>query len=112
MFLPVSYSERSSRCFTVFDYNQQKDDANWQNILKSKTQEDKQAWQSAILTCILNGYDKKVSHDVINKLMEKDSDANKSSSELIRKKLSSNCHFVIYLEILLVKFFHFVCFRL
>ncbi len=86
----MSYSERSSRCFTLFDYNQPKDEPNWQNVFKSKTQEDKQAWQSAILSCILNGYDKKVSDDIINKLMDKDLDGSKSNSDMIRKKLPSD----------------------
>lgn len=67
------------RCFSVIDYN--KSDTICQFTFRSASAEDKKAWQSAILSCMLNGYGKKISENVKRKVMRLDHDTTSTSEQ-------------------------------
>lgn len=67
------------RCFSVIDYN--KSDTICQFTFRSVSTEDKKAWQSAILSCMLNGYGKKISDNIKKKVMKLDLDTLNTSEQ-------------------------------
>ena len=68
-FLPKT-SLTKNKYFTIIDYSQAKDDEMWQFTFKAKTIEDKKDWQSSIITCILNGYGKRLPEHIKSKVMD------------------------------------------
>ena len=93
-FVP-SPSPTKSRCFTLIDYSQSKGDQMRQLTLKAKSYEDKQAWQSAILSSVLNGYGKKVPENAKNKALDVDGETKphneslKLNNDFIKKKMTT-----------------------
>jgi hypothetical protein len=65
-----SHVKHWKRCFSVIDYN--KCDTICQYTFRSGSSEEKKSWQSAILSCMLNGYGKKISENVKRKVMRLD----------------------------------------
>ncbi|CAF0843139.1 unnamed protein product [Brachionus calyciflorus] len=88
-------SSAKTKYFTIIDYSQAKDDEMWQFTFKAKSYEDKQTWQSSILSCMLNGYGKKLSENVRTKVMKMDSfneSTNlhrKSSNDIFRQQINN-----------------------
>ena len=68
-FLPKT-SITKNKYFTIIDYSQAKDDDMWQFTFKTKSIEDKKEWQSCIITCILNGYGKRLPDNIKSKVMD------------------------------------------
>ena len=62
-------------------------------FLKAKSEDDKKAWQSAILTCMLSGYNKKLSDNIKTKVMEnkyEQTPVSKPAEGGLKKKIASN----------------------
>lgn len=92
--MPKSSCSNKTKYFSIIDYSQSKENDLWQFTFKARSLEDKQSWQSAILSCMLNGYGKKLSDNIRSKVMKMDSFSDsstlrKSSNEIFRQKFNS-----------------------
>lgn len=77
------------KCFSVIDYNQNKSENICQFTFRANSSEEKKSWQSAILSCMLNGYGKKISENIKKKVMKLDQEAYAPKFESIKMKLSN-----------------------
>lgn len=96
--MPKSSCSSKSKYFNIIDYSQSKGNELWQFTFKARSLEDKQSWQSSILSCMLNGYGKKLSDSIRSKVMKMDSiseskDFRKSSNDIFRQKLNSKINY-------------------
>ncbi|RMZ99119.1 pleckstrin homology domain-containing family G member 1 isoform X2, partial [Brachionus plicatilis] len=92
--MPKSSCSNKTKYFTIIDYSQSKENEMWQFTFKSRSLEDKQSWQSSVLSCMLNGYGKKLSDNIRSKVMKMDSfsestSLRKSSNDIFRQKFNN-----------------------